>query len=237
MRGLSPDPTANHISAASRSICGHKAAAALMASVAMIVAGCGGGGPGPTTFVNSREHLSNDLVQHYADFRLGYPSSFTAKPRGDKAENFIELSYRITKSHSYFDAETLSIGWFDSQDSGDTSKYFKAIVAEIKPSFESSPGYKFHHEGPTHVNAYEGYEYTFEIKYDSALLDSSKVYERIVLLSSIDGSNHGLGLLMLGDERAPGIQGPEDLGVKGKMPEILKTLQMGKAATASPPAG
>ena len=189
------------------------------------------------TFVNSRENLSGNLLQHYSDFSFQYPSTWemkeSPKPGGS---NFVKVE-RSLDGAGGFTLENFAVGWYTGTGTmaGD-APLFPQLVRQLSSQFAPGfPGYKKVSEGRTRVGKYDGYEFRFTAKAKGTPKGDLDLYGRAVLIpSGSTEQRNGVALIMLTTSLAPEISGPEDVGVKGELPVILDSFRLGTdAAEAS----
>jgi hypothetical protein len=181
-------------------------------------------------FQNSSAKLNGKLKDHYVDFSFYYPNRWEKDPGAGVAgaPNFAKVERRLPPD---FTQESFSVGWFVSGGSPEADQaVFHTVASSLSSQYQKTfPEYRKVSEGPTKVNAYDGYEFRFEsISRDTAKGDL-KVWGRVILLPPTEaGSKNGVVLLMLATSLAPELRSVNDVGVKGELPMMLESFRFGK---------
>jgi hypothetical protein len=186
--------------------------------------------PGTTKFANSITNLDGKLAEHYIDFTFYYPESWqTDKKAGvPGASNFVKVERRLPPD---FTQENFAVGWYTSKGSFEAdSPTFPRLVELLGTNLSKSfPEYRKVSEGPTKVNALDGYEFRFVSLSKGTEKGDLRLWGRVVFLpTGIEGQTAGATLIMLATSLAPELSGVEDVGEKGEMPVIIESFRFGR---------
>lgn len=184
------------------------------------------------TFINAPEGLTGELKENYVDFQFEYPQSWVMDPASsqDGASNYVRVERRKTDKNGKFTLENFAVGYFHGTGTvnGDKSllpKVSKQLEEKFAHGFEN---YKLISSGPTKLGDYSGYEFRFESIIKETPHGTIKLWGRTILLPNPKaGEKNGVSIVMMGSSLAPEIKSASDVGVKGQLPIVLKSFQLG----------
>jgi len=163
-------------------------------------------------YVNSRGSFTGKLADNYVDFSFDYPKSW--KPI-TSSSNFVKFENQTSSGDTI---ENFAVGWV----SGPSSALPELASQLSDQSSKNFPEYEKVSEGETTIGSYHGYEFRFK-SHDTG----GDIWGRIVLLPS-EGSRKGAALVMLATSKSPDVHGPQDVGEKGELPNILSSFKLGE---------
>ena len=177
-----------------------------------------------THFANTKEGRTGNLEKYYVDFSFDYPSTWKLDPSPEPSYVRVE---RMTPGN--VTTENFSVGWFGATGnaSGNTeflSKMVNQLADQISPNF---PGFEKASEGATTINSYDGYELRFQRADDQVSAGQLPYWGRIVVVLDEQDPSRGVALIMLATNKAQGVEGLDDVGVKGELRAILDSFRLG----------
>jgi hypothetical protein len=186
---------------------------------------------GARTFINSREGLPRNLAENYLDFSFNYPASWELSPATgkDKASSFVKVERKLPDD---FTIETFSVGYYSRDATTPAGAHgFAKMAGLIEAQLSKQmPEYQKLSEGRTTINRHDGYEFRFRAMARQTPHGDVTIWGRVALLAE---SNPALGrgpvLFMIASSLAPGVQGIDDVGVKGELPVIVNSFKLGPA--------
>lgn len=187
--------------------------------------------PNSTQFANSRANLDGKLAEKYSDFSFYYPNTWERDPKSGVpgASNFIRVERRLPPD---FTQENFAVSWYDSQGTveADEEEVLPKLLESMKARLAKTyPEFEVLSEGETTINSYKGYELRFESVSRGTEKGDITLWGWVVFLPpGKRGETNGLQLLMLSTSLAPELKSADDVGVKGELPVILNSFQMGK---------
>ena len=104
------------------------------------------------------------------------------------------------------------------------SKMVNQLADQISPNF---PGFEKASEGATTINSYDGYELRFQRADDQVSAGQLPYWGRIVVVLDEQDPSRGVALIMLATNKAQGVEGLDDVGVKGELRAILDSFRLG----------
>lgn len=180
-------------------------------------------------FVNSKEHLSGQLAEHYVDFSFYYPERWQKDPTAGVpgARNFAQVERRLPPD---FTQENFAVAWNSSAAPvAENRALFHTLAENLGAQFAKKfPGYHKVSEGETKVGVYDAYEFRFEGESANTAKGDLKLWGRVVFLPPQDGGKDGVTLLMLATSLATELKSVNDVGVKGDLPMLLDSFRFGK---------
>lgn len=178
---------------------------------------------GTTRYVNQSSNFTGTLAQNYVDFSFDYPEDWKLSP--NETKNFVKVE-RVDDNGTTL--ENFAVGWIGATGTALDKQLMPRLAAQLSSQFaQSFNGYEKVSEGETRVGDYEAYELKFKADLTGAAGGNATVFGRAVLIPPPSGEKHGVALIMLTTDRAPGIESVDDVGVKGEMPVILETFRLG----------
>ncbi|HVG28315.1 MAG TPA: hypothetical protein VM864_01210 [Pyrinomonadaceae bacterium] len=174
-------------------------------------------------YANSREGRTGNLEKYYVGFSFDYPGTWKLDP--DPAPSYVRVE-RMTPDD--LTTENFSVGWVGATGNaqGNTeflSKMVNQLADQISPNF---PGFEKASEGATTINSYEGYELRFQRDESQSRAGQLPYWGRIVVLLDEDDPKRGVALIMLATSKAQGVEGVDDVGVKGELRGILDSFRL-----------
>ncbi len=185
---------------------------------------------GALKFANSNARLDGRLADHYFDFSFYYPQGWKVDPKAGVpgASNFAKVERMLPPD---FTQENFSVGWYDSQGTFEADKeLFPKLVERFSASLEKVfPEYRKVSEGPTKINAMDGYEFRYTSLSKGTEKGDVQVWGRIVFLPlGTQDETTGATLSMFCTSLAPELSGVDDVGERGELPLILDSFRFGK---------
>lgn len=178
-------------------------------------------------YVNSRAGRTGQLAANYVDFSFDYPDTWQLDPEPEPS--YVRLEH---STENDLTRENFSVGWFSANVpvAGNTallSQSVNQLGTQVSGGF---PGYEKISEGPTTVGVYDGYELRFKgsSKRAGGRSGGLDFWGRIVVLVPDEDAKKGVSLILLATNQAPGVDGPEDVGVEGELPSIINSFRFGK---------
>ena len=180
--------------------------------------------PNSVYFENSKENLSRELVKNYRGFKLYYPNNW----KRNKAENkFIDISIDAPNGvliEQMIISPYVSKGTF----SEDKKEFPKLVEKSNKDLSEALSGkYEVISEGETTIQ--NGRWKAYEVKFQaSGEIDGKKTTiwgRRLWIPLQRPGAGSGFIVTMLASSYSTDIKSVDDVGVKGKLAEILYTFE------------
>jgi hypothetical protein len=188
--------------------------------------------PDSTRFVNSRDKVTGSLAEHFVDFSLYYPNSWTvdAKAGTGGSSNFFKADRMLSDDTGDYLLESLAIGWYQSNG---TMQFDRPIFPNRVEFFNNLfakdyPNYRKVSEGETKFNGLEAYQFTFKSLVKGTGKGDIDLWGRVIFLPvGSEDARNGVVLLMLASSAAPEIKSLDDVGEKGELPTSLKTFRFG----------
>ncbi len=186
--------------------------------------------PNTVKFTNSQENLDGKLAEQYVDFSFFYPNNWEVDPKAGVpgASNFAKAERRLPPD---FTQENFAVGWYASKGTfAADESMFPQLVERLGSSLANGfPEYRKVSEGPTKINALDGYEFRFVSMSRGSEKGDIQLWGRVVFLpTGVAGDPTGATLIMLATSLAPELSGVEDVGTKGEMPVILDSFRFGR---------
>lgn len=190
-------------------------------------------------FVNSKEGRMGTLLERYVDFSFEYPASWKVVPTEQEGPNFVKVERAIVGDtpDDAFTVENFAVGNFALEAPPALALEFLPLLAEqLDAQFAKGfPNYKKLSAAATTVAGIKGYETRFTAMVPGTPKGDITFWGRCVLLPDPAGNGKGITLIFLATSLSPAVKSAEDLGVKGELPVILKSLKLGKPAEKTPP--
>jgi hypothetical protein len=183
---------------------------------------------GAVQFANSKATLDGKLLEHYVDFSFYYPKAWLKDPQAGVpgASNFA----RISDSKEEPAGEKMAISWFASNGTFEADMpIFRDRVKELSDQLgKSLPNYEQVSQGETTVNNLKAYEFRFKGVFKDTPKGDLPYWGRVVFLpTGTAGEKNGVSIIMLATSLASGVNGVDDVGVKGGLPLILESFRFG----------
>lgn len=180
--------------------------------------------PNSVYFENSKENLSKDLLKHYRGFSLYYPNNWKRNRPGNK---FIDISIDAPNGAPI---EQLMISSYESKGtfSLDKEEFPKLVEKSNKDLSDSLDGnYEVISEGETTIQngRWKVYEVKFRGKGNIGGVPTTLWGRRLWVPVQRPGARSGFIITMLATSFSNDVKSVEDVGVKGKLAEILETFE------------
>lgn len=187
--------------------------------------------PDSTKFTNSRDKLSGSLSEHFVDFSLYYPNSWTVDPKAGASgsSNFFKADRTLSDETGDYLLESLAVGWYQSNGTMQLDRpIFPNRVEFFNNLFSKDyPNYQKVSEGETKFNDMDGYQFTFKSLVKGTGKGDINLWGRVIFLPvGNEDARNGAVLLMLASSAAPEIKTADDVGEKGELPILLKTFRL-----------
>ncbi|HEX8176125.1 MAG TPA: hypothetical protein VF543_13475 [Pyrinomonadaceae bacterium] len=188
--------------------------------------------PNSTRFVNSRDKVTGSLSEHFVDFSLYYPNSWTvdAKAGTSGSTNFFKAERMLSDDTGDYLLERVAIGWYQSNGTMQFDRpifpnrveYFNNLFAKDYPNYQKVS------EGETKFNGLDAYQFTWKGLVKGTGKGDIDLWGRVIFLpAGSEDARNGVVLLMLASSAAPEIKSLDDVGEKGELPTILRTFRFG----------
>ncbi|HEY0322481.1 MAG TPA: hypothetical protein VGC66_16115 [Pyrinomonadaceae bacterium] len=188
--------------------------------------------PNSTKFVNSRDKLTGSLAEHFVDFSLYYPNSWTIDPKAGTSgsTNFFKADRMLRDDTGDYLLESAAISWYQSNGTMQLDRpifpnrveFFNNLFAKDYPNYQKVT------EGETRFNGLDAYQFTFKSLVKGTGKGDINLWGRVIFLPlGTEDARNGVVLLMLASSAASEITSMGDVGEKGELPTILKTFRLG----------
>jgi hypothetical protein len=178
---------------------------------------------GTTRYVNDRSDFTGTLAQNFVDFSFDYPEDWHLVP--NETKNFVKVEHDDANGTTL---ENFAVGWISATGTVLDKQLMPQLAGQLSSQFaQSFKGFEKVSEGETRIGDYDAYEIKFKADLPGAAGGDATVFGRAVLIPPPSGEKKGVALIMLTTDREPGIESPEDVGVKGEMPTILNSFRLG----------
>lgn len=178
------------------------------------------------TFRNERGNLSGRLVEKFVGFSLTYPSDWKKEAEDGKRDenNFLDIGNRVS---TRVPIEQLLVSWYESKGTFEADRETFPKLAPKLNTIYNLPAYHQLSEGAVTLNGLEAYEVRFEADAADVKGSAVKVWGRTVFIPvGKPEAKNGLLVTLLATSLAPSLSGAADVGEKGELAEILKTLKL-----------
>lgn len=185
----------------------------------------------PTTkkFTNSPEGRTGDLQKRYVDFTFDYPGTWKVVPPAKENEpNYVKIERSIpgTAEGENYTLENFAVGSLEFQGG---KNLMPLLATQLSGQFAKGfPAYKKTSEGETTIAGIKGYEFRFTSLIEKTPKGPITIWGRCVMLMPENTGGKGVTIFMLATNLASEYKSEKDLGEKGEMPVILKSLKIGK---------
>lgn len=183
-----------------------------------------------TRFVNSRDHVTGSLAEHFIDFSLYYPNGWTVDQKAASSGNFFKADRTLSDATGDYLLESGAVSWYQSNG---TMQFDRPIFPNRVEYFNNRfardyPNYQKVSEGETTVNGLEAYQFTWKGLVKGTGKGDINLWGRVIFLpAGQEDARNGIVLLMLASSAAPEIKSLDEVGEKGELPVILKTFRLG----------
>jgi hypothetical protein len=177
-------------------------------------------------FLNSRDDLAPALQNHYFDFLLLYPASWTSETKARQGEFFVDLRGR--PSGSDLSAETFSVGfWARDRKRSDQAK-METEAKTLSDNFaKGMRNYQQLSLAPGKLGNLEG----LELKFSAEHTDGKAFGGRVLFLSPQSDEQEAAPVVyLIATELAKDVHGANDVGLKGSLPLLVNTFRWGAEA-------
>lgn len=185
-------------------------------------------------YVNDATKLSPSHQAHYVDFSFRYPKSWKLDPAAGQEgdSNFIKVQRAVDAADGPHTQENIAFGsfWFEDDQSSEQVAAAE-MISQLEPQFEQGfPNFHKESEGTMKFGFYDGYGMNFTASIPvPGSTTAVAVWGRVIVLPpSVTGQINGVSIVMLATSEAPEVHGLEDLGVKGELPTIIESFELGK---------
>lgn len=180
--------------------------------------------PNSVYFENSKENLSKDLLKYYRGFSLYYPNNWK---KNNPENKFIDISINAPNE---VPIEQIMISPYESKGtfSLDKDEFPKLVEKSNKDLTESLNGnYEVVSEGETTIQngRWKAYEVKFRGKGEIGGEPTTLWGRRLWIPVQRPGARSGFIITMLATSFSNEVKSVEDVGVKGKLAEILYTFE------------
>jgi hypothetical protein len=187
---------------------------------------------GAVQFANSKASLDGDLEAHYVDFSFYYPRTWAKDPKSGVAgaTSFATVAREFSEQTADYIQERALVSWYPSNGTYDAdlpifAERAKKVTDQISKGL---PGYEEVSRGETTAGAYKGYEFRFKGVFKNTGKGDLPYWGRVIFLPpGTAAEKNGVTIVMLATSLAPGVSGPEDVGVQGELPLILESFRFG----------
>jgi len=188
------------------------------------------GKPAVKTFVNSKDGLTGELAKHYVDFSFDYPAAWAVEDSRKAERSFVKIENMLTEGNESLTLENFSVGpFYLSGDIAADKKLFPKLIEQLKAATKAGfPDPKFTFEGLSKLGEYKCYEIKFSCVFDIPKRGKVEMFGFYLLVPNPNDVTKGVVIACLGTNKAPGLKGVEDLGVKGELPVVLKSFKFKK---------
>lgn len=188
--------------------------------------------PNSTKFTNTRDKLTGSLAEHFVDFSLYYPNSWTLDPKAGTSgsSNFFKADRMLSDDTGDYLLESVAIGWYQSNGTMQLDRpIFPNRVEHFNNIFSKDyPNYEKVSEGETKFNGLDAYQFTFKSLVEGTGKGDINLWGRVIFLPvGSEDARNGVVLLTLASSAAPEIKSASDVGEKGELATILKTFRFG----------
>ena len=176
-------------------------------------------------FVNTKDELSERLVENFVAFNFYYPNRWVKVP---SPENFVTVERRLPPD---FTQERFGVApWYAPSDTTTfDNAFFETLVAKDNANFgKNYPEYRKVSEGAVKVGSYDGYELRFESTSRGTDKGDLTIWGREIFFPPREGEKAGVKFLILTTSLAPELKSIDDVGVKGELPMLLESFRFGK---------
>ncbi len=123
------------------------------------------------------------------------------------------------------------VGWYTSTGTfvGDLPSYKERVEEFSARLAKQVPEYRKVSEGPTKVNAMEGYEFRWEGLSRGTERGDLRLWGRVIFVpTGKEGDTTGATLNFVTTSLAPELSSVEDVGERGQAPVIIESFRFGK---------
>ena len=178
-----------------------------------------GGDVGETlTWTNDRSRLSGAKAANFVPFSFEYPADWRVIEDGtqpdDASPNFVKVE-RATDDQ--ITIENFAVGWYSGAGASD-------VVTMLEPQFAGSfPNYQKVADQASRIDGIDSPGFLFQARID-APSGPVRFYGRALAVPV--GDANGILIIMFASDLAEGVDSPEDVGEKGRMPVIMETFDI-----------
>lgn len=176
------------------------------------------------TYTNTPEGRTGNLSENYVDFSFQHPQNWDVRTVDPDNINFVTVEHR-PEGMTW---ENLNVGYFRPAPTAEQNQeLYRQVLEQIEGQFSQQfQDFRKISDGPARVASYEAYEalYSGYLESDGNRVD---VFTRAMFVPSPDGTR-GVSLMMMGTSLSPDLKEPQDLGTKGRLPEVLDSFRFGE---------
>ncbi|MBK9214085.1 MAG: protein kinase [Chloracidobacterium sp.] len=187
--------------------------------------------PNTNFYQNSKQNLKGDLLRNFVGFTLYYPKEWKVNgpQQGESAESrgkFLDISRNTPDDRMQ---EQMLISYYPSKGTfTEDAEKFPMMVKETNETLKKIlPGYMEISEGEITVNGgWRAYEVRFQAGGRSPAGEALTVWgRRLFIPAARPGVKSGFEITMLATSLADGIQGVDDVGVRGELASVLYSFE------------
>lgn len=187
--------------------------------------------PNTNFYQNSKQNLRGDLLRNFVGFTLYYPKEWKVNgpQQGESAESrgkFLDISRNTPDDRMQ---EQMLISFYPSKGTfTEDAEKFPLMVKETNETLKKIlPGYMEISEGEITVNGgWRAYEVKFQAGGRSPAGEALTVWgRRLFIPAARPGVKSGFEITMLATSLADGIQGVDDVGVRGELASVLYSFE------------
>lgn len=195
------------------------------------------------TYRNLKEKLSARHVKYYIPFRFSFAPgwAYDARAGTEKSSNMVKVERNADLGKGVsFTQENFAVGFFESPANANgillqalLQQLCDQLGRQIQTGF---PKCKINAKQEMKFGAYPGYGFDFTFQLEHPTKGELDSWGRVILISGDTlKQKSGLVIIMLATSEAPELKSLEDLGVKGELPLIIKSFQVGDETATTPP--
>ncbi|MBP9664761.1 MAG: serine/threonine protein kinase, partial [Pyrinomonadaceae bacterium] len=187
--------------------------------------------PNTNFYQNSKQNLKGDLIRNFVGFTLYYPKEWKVNgpQQGDSDGSrgkFLDISRNTPDERMQ---EQMLISYYPSKGTfTEDAEKFPTMVKETNETLKKIlPGYMEISEGEITVNGgWRAYEVKFQAGGRSPTGEALTVWgRRLFIPAARPGVKSGFEITMLATSLAEGIQGVDDVGVRGELASVLFSFE------------
>lgn len=185
---------------------------------------------GTTLYTSSDASLNAELAPHYLPFSFRFPDDWRVMERGDSAggKNFV----KVERGENGFTAENFAVGYMSAPPGQERDPgLIEHLLAMFEQQFANQfTGFRRLGDDRMELGGHPATGFRFTATVQTEEHGQVEVFGRVLVVPV--GGGKGLSIIMLGTPVGSGLQGVDDLGVKGGLPVILRTFRIGDSATS-----
>lgn len=173
-----------------------------------------------TLYTVTEDGLAENLRQYFVPVSFRYPSDWRVVQRGDEADaqNFV----KVEKGAGGNTAENFAVGYLTIPEGHeDDSELLGNLLSQLEQQFSQQfPNFQRVGSDRMTLSGHQATGFRFTAKQNDV-----DIFGRVLLLPI--GGGKGVSVVMLGTPLNSGLSSVDDLGEKGGLPTILRTLRVG----------